>query len=422
MKTVLRLSFMVIAFSAACVFGMGRSDASKKKTEEAVKPQPVAPVVAKPAEIQPVETSKPAVPAEAPRPVIPTPRPAETVKPAEPIKDTVIARVNGIEIRRMALEKVVEQRAKMQLAQLGPMGAQLPPSALENMKQRLRAQGAEMLIDKELAEQQIKAKKIQTTDEQIDVRLEEIAKGRGKTIKELEGEMAAISVNMDEFRKEIRLSMGLDKLLEMEMSDAEKTVTDEEAKKFYDDNLPQFSQPEQVQASHILLGSKDMDDTAKAAAKAKADEVLKLVKAGGDFAALAKEHSTCPSKERGGDLGYFPKEQMVPEFSSAAFAMKIGDISEIVETQFGYHIIKVTGRKEAETRKFDEVKEMIVANQKNRKRQEFWNTYRTKMREAAKIEKLEEFKVEEPPTMGAAPGSAPKTVTIPPKSAEGETK
>lgn len=282
-----------------------------------------------------------------------------------------------------------------------------------------------MLIDKELAEQQIKAKQIQTTDEQIDVRMEEIAKGRGKTIKELEGEMTAIGVNMDEFRKEIRLSMGLDKLLDMEMSDADKTVSDEEAQKFYDENIQQFSQPEQVQASHILLGSKDMDDTAKAAAKAKAEEVLKKVKDGGDFAALAKEYSTCPSKDRGGDLGYFPKEQMVPEFSNAAFAMKVGDISEIVETQFGYHIIKVTARKDAETKKFDEVNEMILTNLKNRKRQEFWNKYRAKLREAAKIEKLEEFKVEAPPTMGgpaAAPAAPGKTVTITPKSAEGEKK
>jgi peptidyl-prolyl cis-trans isomerase C len=208
------------------------------------------------------------------------------------------------------------------------------------------------------------------------------------------------------------------------MTDAEKAVTDEEASKYYMDNVLQFSQPEQVQASHILLGNKDMDDAAKATAKAKAEEVLKQVEAGGDFAALAKEHSTCPSKERGGDLGYFPKEQMVPEFANAAFAMKVGDVSDIVETQFGYHIIKVTGRKEAQTQQLDEVKETIIAGLKNKKRQEFWAKYRLKMREAAKIEKLEEFKVEEPPMMGGpagAPGTAPKTVTITPKSADGET-
>ena len=430
---------------------MGKSEGPTKKTQEAVKPIAAPAQPAAPAAPAPVAAPKPAAPApapaaaptpaQAPKPVAApaapaTPKPAVAINPEE-----VIIKVNGVEIRRAVLEQFVDQRSKMQLQMLGPMGSNLPPDAMENMKQRLRPQVYEMLIDKELAEQQIKAKQIQITDEQIDVRIEEIAKSRGKTVKDMEGEMAASGAKMEDVRKEIRLSMGLDKLLESAMTDADKTVSDEEAKKFYDDNIKQFSQPEQVQASHILLGTKDMDAAAKTAAKTKAEEVLKLVKGGGDFAALAKEHSTCPSKERGGDLGFFAKEQMVPEFANAAWAMKVGDVSDIVESQFGFHIIKVTGRKEAVTEPFDKVKEQIVNNLKTQKRQQFWTTFRVKMREGAKIEKLVEFKMPEPPVAPGAPAAgAPKvvpvtpkpaaeakpadgkTVTIQPKSAEGEKK
>jgi peptidyl-prolyl cis-trans isomerase C len=440
MMRYVQMMALMVAFSAAVVLGMGKSEGPTKKTQEAVKPsaapaQPAAPVA--PA---PVAAPKPAAPAPAPAA---SPTPVQAPKPAVAINpEEVIIKVNGVEIKRAVLEQFVDQRAKMQLQMLGPMGSNLPPDAMENIKQRLRPQVFEMLIDKELAEQQIKAKQIQITDEQIDVRIEEIAKSRGKTVKDMEGEMAASGAKMEDVRKEIRLSMGLDKLLESEMSDADKTVSDEEAKKFYDDNIKQFSQPEQVQASHILLGTKDMDAAAKTAAKTKAEEVLKLVKGGGDFAALAKEHSTCPSKERGGDLGYFAKEQMVPEFANAAWAMKVGDISDIVESQFGFHIIKVTGRKDAVTESFDKVKEQIVNNLKMQKRQQFWTTYRVKMREGAKIEKLVEFKMPEMPTAPGAgapgapkvvpvqpkpaaeakPAGQPKTVTIEPKSAEGEKK
>lgn len=428
MRTVQMILFIATILATAAM-GMGKSEGPATKTKDAVKTPPAA---ANERPAAPAAQTKDAV---APKsPAIPT---APAVKAAPAFNpEEVILKVNGVEIRRAILEQYVEQRAKQQFQMLGPMGANLPPDAMENMKQRIRPQLYEMLIDKELAEQQIKTKKIQITDEQVDVRMEEMAKSNGKTVKDMEGEMAAAGVKMEEVRKEFRLSMGLDKLLESEMSEAEKTVTDEEAKKFYDDNVQQFSQPEQVQASHILLGTKDMDAAAKAAAKTKAEEVLKLVKAGGDFAALAKEHSTCPSKERGGDLGYFAKEQMVPEFSNAAWAMKVGDTSEIVESQFGYHIIKVTGRKEAVTEPFDKVKEQIVNNLKMQKRQQFWSTYRTKMREGAKIEKVVEFKMPEPPVKPAATGAtAPKvspvqpkpanggkTVTIQPKSAEGDKK
>jgi len=167
------------------------------------------------------------------------------------------------------------------------------------------------------------------------------------------------------------------------------TVTDDEIKKFYDDNKAQLGEEPQVKASHILIGV----DTAaapeeKTKAREKAEALLKELKAGKDFAAAAKADSTCPSKEQGGDLGFFGKGQMVSAFEQAAFALQPGEISDVVETQFGYHIIKVTEKKDAEPPQFDEIKEKIAAFLKGQKTQKAVFDYVTKLRGESKVEIL----------------------------------
>ena len=137
-------------------------------------------------------------------------------------------------------------------------------------------------------------------------------------------------------------------------------VSDEEVQKFYDEQKAQFQEPEQVQASHILIKvAPDASEEEKVAAKEKIDKVLALAKEGQDFAELAKEYSEGPSKDNGGDLGFFPRGAMVKPFEDAVFAMDEGEISDVVETQFGYHIIKLTGKKDAHEVPFDEVKDRL---------------------------------------------------------------
>ncbi len=138
------------------------------------------------------------------------------------------------------------------------------------------------------------------------------------------------------------------------VAEFEKTQADR-IKMFYDDNKARYVKDEEIQASHILI--KVDDKTNDAAAKTKIDAIYKDVKAGKDFAELAKQNSQCPSAPKGGDLGYFARGRMVPEFDNAAFALKNkGDISDIVKTQFGYHIIKLTDRKERSETKLEGVK------------------------------------------------------------------
>jgi len=144
----------------------------------------------------------------------------------------------------------------------------------------------------------------------------------------------------------------------------EKAVKDfaaKEAKRikmFYDDNTARFKKEAEVKASHILV--KLEKDKNEAEAKKKIEEVLKEAKAGKDFAELAKKHSEGPSAPKGGDLGFFGKGRMVPEFEKAAFAMKKGEISDVVKTKFGFHVIKLVDRKDASEKKLEEVTDEIA--------------------------------------------------------------
>jgi peptidyl-prolyl cis-trans isomerase D len=136
------------------------------------------------------------------------------------------------------------------------------------------------------------------------------------------------------------------------------TITPQDIESYYNVNVQQFQTPEQVRASHILLKTEGKDE---AAVRKQAEDILKQAKApGADFAALAKKYSEDDgSKANGGDLDYFPKGRMVPEFEQAAFSMQPGQISDLVKSQFGFHIIKVVDKKPAATRTLDEVRPQI---------------------------------------------------------------
>lgn len=145
--------------------------------------------------------------------------------------------------------------------------------------------------------------------------------------------------------------------------DAEIQPTEGEIAEYYElEKDTRFATPEEVRARHILVKlPPDGGDEAKAAARREADDVLAQVRAGGDFAALAKEHSGDPgSAAKGGDLGFFPRERMAPAFENAAFGLDPGQVSDVVETPFGYHVIKVEERRAGGPKPLDDVRDEIV--------------------------------------------------------------
>jgi len=146
-------------------------------------------------------------------------------------------------------------------------------------------------------------------------------------------------------------------LVDMQAIRNRMQISPEDIQRAYEDNLQQYSTPEQVRASHILLKTEGKDD---AAVKKQAEDLLAKVKAGADFAQLATKYSEDDtSKVKGGDLDFFGKGSMVPEFDKVAFSMKPGEISDLVKTQYGYHIIKVTDKKAASTKPLEEVRAQI---------------------------------------------------------------
>jgi peptidyl-prolyl cis-trans isomerase D len=146
-------------------------------------------------------------------------------------------------------------------------------------------------------------------------------------------------------------------LLDRDQAFARMGVTPTEVQSYYNGNITQYQTPEQVRASHILLNTAGKDE---AAVRKQAEDILQQVKAGADFAELAKKYSEDEgSKPNGGDLDYFSRGRMVPEFEAAAFALEVGQVSDIVKSQFGFHIIKVVDKKPAVTRSLDEVRPQI---------------------------------------------------------------
>lgn len=150
--------------------------------------------------------------------------------------------------------------------------------------------------------------------------------------------------NLAQVEKDLLTQITINKVL------AEVTVTDDEAKKYYDEHKNEFEQPATVSAKHILVDNEEL-----------CSEVKNKIASGElSFEEAAKQYSTCPSKEQGGALGEFSRGMMVPEFEDAAFNAEIGVVTEPVKTQFGYHLITVDSKNDASTKSFEEVKDAVL--------------------------------------------------------------
>ncbi len=155
------------------------------------------------------------------------------------------------------------------------------------------------------------------------------------------------------------------------------SVSEEEAKEFYEANPNLFVTPAQIRASHILVAEEE-----------KANELYAKIQAGESFEELAIDNSTCPSGVNGGDLNYFSQGQMVPEFETAAYNLEVGQVSAPVKTQFGFHIIKLTEKKEDEVHGYDEVQPNIIQNLTAQKQNETYFSHLDGLKTKYTVEKM----------------------------------
>jgi foldase protein PrsA len=228
----------------------------------------------------------------------------------------------------------------------------------------------EGLIIERLIERAAKTENIGVTEDDLNTEIDKIKVNFGSD-EEFNQQLEAYGLTLESLKAQLTTQVQLDKLISPKVQ-----VSDENLQTYYDENKASYTTPEQVQASHILVETKE-----------EADEILGLLKGGADFASLAQERSKDPgSGANGGDLGFFGRGQMVPPFEEAAFTLEKGQLSEVVESEFGFHIIKVVDKKSATTASFEEKKEEIKEMLTDQRKSEVAQNYIDELKAGAKIE------------------------------------
>ena len=292
--------------------------------------------------------------------------------------DAKAAEINGVVITQGQFDKELN----IHLDRVAQQGRQIPDNKLAGLKEDI----LDGLIERELLFQESKKAGIQIKEAAVEAQLADIKK-RFPSEAQYEAALTQMNLNEVEVKSQIERGLAIRDLIDQKITNQIK-ISDAETKAYYDNNPQMFKQPEQIKASHILI---KVDATAaqaqKKEARDKIETVQQKVKAGDDFAQLAKEYSEGPSKTRGGDLGYFRRGQMVKPFEDVAFAMKTNEVSSIVETRFGYHIIKVYDKKPAQTLAYADVKEKISQRMKQEEIEKQAAEYISQLKKDAKIEK-----------------------------------
>jgi peptidyl-prolyl cis-trans isomerase C len=302
---------------------------------------------------------------------------APAIKPVPAELPDVLARVNGEAITKAEFDRAlfnVELRA----------GQPVPAEE----RNRVYRGVLDQLVTFHLLLQEVKSRQISVSDTEVGAQIDQL-KQRFPSEDEFQKALASRKVTLDVLREDTRKEMAVARMVEAEVKPKVR-IQESEVKDYYDKNPNQFQQPQTFRASHILIG---VDGAAgadeKKAAREKAEALLKRAKNGEDFAALAREHSDDGgSKTAGGDLNYFQKGQMVPEFQAAVESLTIGEISGIVESQFGYHIVLLTDTRPARTIPLAEVSTRIGQYLTTRAHQEKAGEFLQALKARGKIEIL----------------------------------
>ena len=296
---------------------------------------------------------------------------------SQPSADRVIVTINGTEVTRSQIDRIVEPR----LASFAQNGQTVNEEAQNKLRQNVLNE----IMKEQLITMAISSSGIDVTDEQINARLAEIAASQNKTTEEFLQQIVEQGIAAGQVEQQLKRGLAFDRLLETETDIKSLVVSEEDAKQYYDSNIDKFIVPRQIRASHILFGTgkKDADGSliqadqqADSQFKSNAEQVAKEIKADADFEELVRKHSVCKTKNNGGDLGYFNQHSgLDKDFLDAAFNMNKGQISEVVKTQFGYHIIKMTDDIPESTISFDRAMPEVVKWLTNQKKQALLNDY-----------------------------------------------
>jgi peptidyl-prolyl cis-trans isomerase C len=309
------------------------------------------------------------------------PSPAGDILKAE----DVIAVVNGTHLTRGDFEREMN-KIMMQIMQRGRSlegidGVQLETEVLESM------------INRELLIQESRTESDRVTETEVNERFDELKADYPGD--EFKNALARSNMSEADVKSRIKEELVLKRYIDVEFA-RKVTVSDREMKDFYEQHRDLFKEPEQVRASHILIKvDEKATDQERTRAKQQLSEIEERLKKGEDFAAVAREFSQCPSKANGGDLGYFRRGQMVKPFEDSAFSLKPGQVSPIVTTEFGYHLIKVIDKKPARMVALGDIKDELKDFLKDRKVRENIALHVEKLKKDSRIERYLDTEAEQ---------------------------
>jgi peptidyl-prolyl cis-trans isomerase C len=303
--------------------------------------------------------------------------------PVSSLPDEVVCRGEGVEVRRNQLDRAMMQYKANALAR----GQTIPESRVADLEALLldRLVITRLLMSKATDQDRQKARGLANN-----FIAETVEQAGGEA--PFERQLLAMSFTRDEFERQILERAVCEEVVERQLRDRVQ-ITQEQVRRYYDEHADQMQRPEMVRASHILLATQDpltgteLSDEKQQAKRREATALLERARKGEDFGAMARQYSDDPgSKEQGGEY-VFARGQMVPEFEMAAFSLQPGQVSDLVTTQFGYHIIKLNQRIPAEKIEFEQVEEDIRESMERREVQEnLLPPFLKQLKEQAKLE------------------------------------
>ena len=298
------------------------------------------------------------------------------MKKAEPAVDSV-ALVNGVPIDRGDFDKEVF------LVQKTVLGTGKPLTC--SQVAQIRSEVLESMIRRELLYQDSRKAGIKPDETAITKEIFAL-KQQFPNDAEYRNELSRRNLTEESLRSQLERNSALQQYVDRKFI-AKVVVTDDEMVEYYQSHLDLFKQPLQARVSHILIQvDPKWDDSRKQEARKKADQIVRNLKKGQDFAALAREQSDGPTRTNGGDLGYIRKGQLDAQLENAVFKLKAGETSDIIETSYGFHIFKIIDRKPETVLAYDTVKEQIRQRLAQEKARQDADAYAKSLREKASVE------------------------------------
>ena len=290
-----------------------------------------------------------------------------------------IARVNDTDLLRQDLDREM----KLVSLKLARQGRPVNDEQLKRYEGDIR----ETLVNRTLLLQQAQSMGIDVKESLVAKALDEFKaafKDEAAYNKALDEMGFSEAMLKEQIKKGLTIKALVDQAVLKKVS-----VSDQQVRAYYDENPNLFRKPEQVKASHILVQvPQDADEAKQATALATIQGLKTRIDNGENFATLAQQYSDCPSKAKGGDLGFFNRKQMVPPFSEAAFALEPGQTSDVVQTRFGYHLIRATEYQAEQTMAFNDVKDAISKRLRQEQEGKKIDAYLEKLKKHADIQRF----------------------------------